>query len=544
MKLSNLSRIMRIPVRALILAVILAVVFTALVANVGVFRSSANYNKESQLSQLKGEIYAFPKEDLLPGAKQSYTLVITNSSSQKVNNVRLRAAIPAELEMLHVTDGKYDSSTNTASWNVAKLAPGQSATVSFMAKLTSHVRAGEKLEVQFFGAGDGISEERYGSLATQVGLLPEGPKANITTFQTVSEAHPRAGEEAVFHVIVHNDGQAMAQGVVISEKLPKGLELLPDSVHPHLTNFAASTEPAYSYDANSGVMQVKVDNLMPNEWVALMFSAKVRKNIAVGTRIKAEAVVDSQVPQIHAIAPVEFQTGVAAAAKDFNVTVAADKTNAAVGDKLTYTITIDNNKSSNIAKLKITNKIPQELSLIAGSSTTSCGLKIVEAGDKGQVLWKKGTLPASGSCVVTFKATIVSAGNGTITNTATGKAPGSGTGSANAQTMVQVPNAATVDLMDNFFSPTTLMVSPGTLVTWSDKGNAPHTITGAPCNTMTFVSSDDKFPNGLKKGDSYSYTIPSDAKSGSVIYYFCRFHGSAGNCTSLGPGMAGMLVVK
>jgi plastocyanin len=108
---------------------------------------------------------------------------------------------------------------------------------------------------------------------------------------------------------------------------------------------------------------------------------------------------------------------------------------------------------------------------------------------------------------------------------------------------VQVPNTANVDVMDNFFSPSTLTVSAGTAITWTSRGGNVHTVTGAPCSPISF-GSDSQFPSGFRNGEKFNFSVPADAKPGTMIFYFCRFHGAPGSCVSIGPGMAGVIIVK
>lgn len=525
--------------QVLVLAILLAVIFssTSLIQAGGAV---------PELSHSK--LVAFPAETLEPGTIQSYSLTITNSGTSSANNVKVHATIDNNIQILNVTEGDFDAKTNNAFWTLANLPVGRSITLSFMGRVKDDVAIGEKLDVKMYVQSAELHEQMIASQATTVKSLPEGPQPKLVTFQTIDSSNPQPGEEVTFHVIINNEGQQAAQGVIAREQLPPELELLPDMIHPHLSNFARSSEPELTYDKQTNRLQVRVASLMPHEWVALMFSARVRPNAKVGQEITTQANVQANVPKFDTLAPVKFNIAAPAAA-NATVSVNVDKSNASPGDKLTYTITVNNQDSAAVSKLKIIDSIPQGLTLVNNSSTTSCGLKVVES--SGQVLWKKGTLPAAangtpGSCVVSFQATVNSGiSNGTmITDMVSIKAPSGLKLSGSATTSVQnSASTASVDLMDNFFSPAVLSVPAGTVVTWTDRGNNPHTVSGATCNPINF-SSDSMFPNGLRNGDKFSFTVPADAKSGSSIYYFCRFHGAPGSCNTVGPGMAGIIMVK
>ncbi len=84
------------------------------------------------------------------------------------------------------------------------------------------------------------------------------------------------------------------------------------------------------------------------------------------------------------------------------------------------------------------------------------------------------------------------------------------TGSATGQGAVRIA--------DYSFQPTTLNVTPGTVVTWTNEDSAPHTATG------------DSFDTGmLNRGDSNSVTFDTPG----AYAYICTYH----------PSMEGSVVV-
>lgn len=85
------------------------------------------------------------------------------------------------------------------------------------------------------------------------------------------------------------------------------------------------------------------------------------------------------------------------------------------------------------------------------------------------------------------------------------------TGSASGQ--------GTVRIVDFSFQPTTLTVTPGTVITWTNEDSAPHTATG------------DDFDTGrLNRNDSASVTFDSPGE----YDYICTYH----------PSMEGQVIVS
>jgi plastocyanin len=85
-------------------------------------------------------------------------------------------------------------------------------------------------------------------------------------------------------------------------------------------------------------------------------------------------------------------------------------------------------------------------------------------------------------------------------------------------------------MQDDFFSSRDITVQPGTTITWQNVGNRPHTSTS---DTGIWDS------GTVNPGQSWSWTVPADAQSGTSFPYFCIFHGDPG-----GQGMAGVIRVE
>ncbi|MFQ5651070.1 MAG: plastocyanin/azurin family copper-binding protein, partial [bacterium] len=87
----------------------------------------------------------------------------------------------------------------------------------------------------------------------------------------------------------------------------------------------------------------------------------------------------------------------------------------------------------------------------------------------------------------------------------------------------------TVSMKDNFFSPRSVGVQPGATITWENAGKKKHTSTS---DSGIWDSGD------VNAGQSYSWTVPTNAADGSSFPYYCVFHGDRG-----GQGMAGVINV-
>ena len=103
--------------------------------------------------------------------------------------------------------------------------------------------------------------------------------------------------------------------------------------------------------------------------------------------------------------------------------------------------------------------------------------------------------------------------------------PTAGAQDAGVQT-VPIQNAWSVNIGDNFFDQPQAAAEPGSTITWTNKGDEPHTVT----------ADDGSFDSGmLNPGDSY--TVAFDGQ-GTVTYH-CAIHPKMRGSVTVGGGGGG-----
>jgi plastocyanin len=105
----------------------------------------------------------------------------------------------------------------------------------------------------------------------------------------------------------------------------------------------------------------------------------------------------------------------------------------------------------------------------------------------------------------------------------------------------QVPVLIDVAISMSAFSPKTLNAPRGSTIRWTNMDFFAHTVTADIAGSGP--ASDTQFPGGLTNGKQFSFHVPNDAPPGTKYFYHCRFHGSAGNGTTFGIGMTGVVIV-
>lgn len=225
-------------VTLIVITVFTFALFSSVYSNQGTFRAS---NLDTSLS-------AFPEAELRPGMMQSYSITLKNSGRIRATNVRVRSLVDTRLKVLRATDGFIDEARSTAHWAIAGINPGQAVTISLLGQLNASNRSGETLTTKFFVQSDDLSEHNIGEIPTRVTAATAEDSPRLVAFQTASSKAVLPGEELQFNLIIHNEGQSPATGVVVYQRLPEELELISHNFHPQLSNFVSLSSPVLGYD--------------------------------------------------------------------------------------------------------------------------------------------------------------------------------------------------------------------------------------------------------------------------------------------------------
>jgi plastocyanin len=99
-----------------------------------------------------------------------------------------------------------------------------------------------------------------------------------------------------------------------------------------------------------------------------------------------------------------------------------------------------------------------------------------------------------------------------------------------------------VSMAANAYSPQVVNAHAGDTVTWTNNEAMLHTVTSD--TAQAGLDSSTQFPGGINQNATFSWTVPANATIGTNFFYHCAFHGTAGNGSALGTGMAGQITVN
>ena len=251
------------------------------------------------------------------GDNVTYTVTVTNDGNADAKAVVVRDVLGKDLKFVSAT-GTYtfDEATNTITWTV-DVDAGKTETFTVVATVINYGNVINSLVV---------GNKTFNKNVT----VPE-----ITPDKTVDNENPNFGDNLTYTVTVKNEGNGNATDVIIVDNLGKGLE------------YVSSTG---NYDNKTNTITWKVD-LASGETKTFTVVAKiigytdVTNEVTVGNKTSAVTV---NIPEI-------------IPAKDVN------NTTPNFGDKVEYTITVNNNANKDAKQVVIVDTLGKGLKFINAS---------------------------------------------------------------------------------------------------------------------------------------------------------------------------------
>jgi uncharacterized repeat protein (TIGR01451 family) len=293
-----------------------------------------------------------------------FTVTVFNAGPSNATGVELVDQLPAGLTFVGATpsQGTFDAATGL--WTIGALANGASASLTLDAIAA---RSGPLANVATITHTDHLDRDPSNNSAGAALNVPLASDLQVLKTADVSTAG--VGGTVTFTITVRNAGPDDAPAVEIDETLPAGLL------------FQGAAASAGSYDAATGLWTV---GPLPNGGIAtLQVSATVQ---AAGTLVNTARVTGAQPFDPN---PGNDTSGIPinGVGADLQVVKTADRTAAAVGDRVTFTIVVTNNGPGDATGVQVRESLPTGLSYV--SSTASQGLYVPETG-----LWTVGALTA------------------------------------------------------------------------------------------------------------------------------------------------------
>ncbi len=323
----------------------------------------------------------------------TFTVTVTNDGPDAATGVRVRDPLPAGLTFVAArSTGSYDAATGT--WLVGTVADGATVTLELDARLTTTAPVTNVAQVSVSDQRDPDSTpgNAVASEDDQAAVTLAPQVADLRLSKTVDDTSPAVGSDVTFTVRVVNDGPSPATQVAVRDLLPAGL-----------TFVAASGD----YDPATGIWTV--GDVAVGDAAAHVLTVTTTVTAPGAVSNVAEVVASQQadpdsVPDNGVLGEDDrAQVALNGVSADLALTQSIDRPTAAVGEQVTYTLTVTNEAGETATGVAVHDLLPAGLSVV--SQVASQG-----AYDPATGTWTVGDVPVGAVLTLTLVADVTAGG--------------------------------------------------------------------------------------------------------------------------------------
>jgi uncharacterized repeat protein (TIGR01451 family) len=310
------------------------------------------------------------------GDQITYTLTLTNAGPDAATGVQLTDLLPAGLTFVSANPSQGTYTSGTGVWDVGTVPVGTPLTLALVATVVSPEKETNTAKVTAAHQFD----PNTGNNSAGATTTPQ--QADLSVTKAVSNPTPNVGDTVTFTVRVDNIGPDAANGVSIDDMLPAGLAFVSD-------------DPSQgAYARTTGVWTV--GTVPDNGFATLTITARVTgPQASTNTAaVRSAAEFDPNTGNNTASA------GIVPQQADIEVTKEVDNARPAVGDTVTFTVTVTNHGPDAADNVVLTDFMPVTLQLL--TATPSAGTY-----DPATGTWTVGTLADGGMETLTLTAKVI-----------------------------------------------------------------------------------------------------------------------------------------
>jgi uncharacterized repeat protein (TIGR01451 family) len=308
----------------------------------------------------------------------TYLVTLSNSGPNTATNVQVTDMLPAGLTFQSSTPSQGTYSSSTGVWDVGTVTAGGSQTLQVVALVVS-------TSAQTNTATITHADQFDPNTANNTASATESPQqmADLALEKTVGNPFPNVNDAVTFTVTLTNNGPGDATNVLVTDLLPAGLAFL--SASPSQGSFNSATGVWTVGTVASGTSQVLL-------LVARVVSPAPQTNTASITGVDQ---IDPDGTNNRASVTVTPQQA------DLTLAKTVDNPTPAVGDTVTFTVTVSDNGPRNATNVQVMDVLPAGLTFV--SATPSQGSYNNASG-----LWTVGSVPAGTSKTLQLVASVAS----------------------------------------------------------------------------------------------------------------------------------------
>jgi uncharacterized repeat protein (TIGR01451 family) len=387
----------------------------------------------------------------LMGQNVTFTIELTNAGPSTATGIVVADALPSGYTYVShtTTAGTY----NQAQWTLSSLNSGDSETLTIVALVNPTGNYSNTATA--FGNELDPNTSNNTSTSTPSPI----PNADLAVVKTVDLATPNVGNTITFTIVAINNGPINATGVKVNDILPAGYTYL------------SSTTTVGTYNNVSGLWTIGNLNIGISQTLTITVQVNANgpyTNIAnvVGDQFDANLNNNSSISS-----PIVGQTA------DLAVVKTVNNTSAQVGSNVTFTITVNNNGTSNATGVIVQDLLPSGFTYVSHNAPGGTSYSNTTG------IWNIGNLNTVQTRTLTIVATVNNTGN--YTNIATVSGNQSDNNPANNISSASVTPVRLADLgITKTVNNSTPTVGNNVIFTIVATNNGPSNATGVIVNDL------------------------------------------------------------
>jgi|GEM_PF-2439278 len=295
------------------------------------------------------------KETVSNGEIINYSIDVTNHGGVAAETVSLVDDLPDNAVYIENSagNGTYDAELHRLSWTLSNIAPDETATVTFQARVVHNsYEDGLVTNIGRVILGDS-------TIADTVITNVNGNPANFILHvdKEVNRETARAGDQLDYNITLGNTGEGDAVEFTLYDIVPQELQIIDNSISGN-----------GQYDSETGRIGWFIDMLTPEDNMEFSFSGVIRDEVESGidvmniaeTMVADTSAADTVYTEI--LPPIEYP---------FMITKKVDSAVAAPGSVLKYNVLIKNISTEPLSGIIFWDNIPDLTEYVAGSVTGS-----------------------------------------------------------------------------------------------------------------------------------------------------------------------------
>lgn len=299
----------------------------------------------------------------------TYTSTIINTGNVNATNLFFTDVLQSGLTYISGTVSingvVYPALDPTVGFELSNLAPGQTVTVAFNAKINSlptpaYVTNNSNIQFSYKidPSGSVITKDQLSNTVTTNVVL-----GKITVVKSVDKPIATIGDELTYTVTLTNVGNVIDNKVFFQDTPSTGVTFKPGSVKVNNVS-----QPTYDPTVGFSLGDIGIGNVVTVSFVVTVVSVPSTNQVTNQAVITFEYVVDpKQPPYSDTTYSNTVTTNIAYGS--LNVTKSVNKKYATIGEQLTYTVTIVNTGNIDATNVVFLDQTPHNSVFVLGSVT-------------------------------------------------------------------------------------------------------------------------------------------------------------------------------